>query len=945
MADDDSTKRGPGSETGDGLSGSALSAGLKVFGRYVLETEVGRGGMGVVWRGHDEELGETVALKFLPEVLARDDAAVDELKTETRQARRLTHPNIVRIHQFERDGAMAAVSMEFIDGMTLSKLRLQQPGKVFSVEKLAPIVAQICAALDYAHHTAKVAHLDLKPANVLVTKEGVAKVTDFGIARSMTESSTRLTGETRDTGGTLPYMSPQQVLGKKPAAADDIYALGATLYELLTGKPPFHRGDPHSLMKQIAEVVPLPLTEQRAELEITGDDIPTAWQDAILACLAKEPAQRPASVQEFCARLAGPAGRDSVAPLSTAVGAGAGKASPSKNTTPAISRIRLRTHAEEVGLPEIPGGFVVFVFPPEADARVSLGGAVNVPTKKGKVTVFDVLDREYDLRVEAPGYLVHSSRVSVKAGRGLASVTLMVDPGKKAGPTPVAGGTGGMAEEPVREREGGPKQSPDPDGASRVSKPAAARIKFEGAGVRVPPVPAPGLPQGEKAPAIERRPAGAETQRDQGALQPREARVGDADPLLRPDADPPLLVAKTRSVSGVAPARRGLVLRTGTLLKTPAGKVLGAAVLVVVVLLATWAFGWWNARKTREAQQIAPSASQEQQKAGPPAADRQKMATVVCETTPPGARVLINGGDQRGTILTGSGTKAGSVTPWQGVLPPGVYTLRFELKGYKAAEQTVTVAADDTAKVSAVLEEYHGPEEGQRWTIPDLNLEMRPIAAGTFVMGLQNGSIDEKPLTQVTLSRPFWLGRCEVTQEQYEALMGGNPSHFKNAGRAAPVEQVSWTDAMEFCRKLTEGERAARRLPEGYQYTLPTEAQWEYACRAGMNKDSVGRLDNVAWYDRNSGHTTHPVGQKQANLWGLCDLLGNVWEWCLDWRANYPGGSVRDWAALSSGSLRVIRGGGWNHGELYCRSGARYGADPDGRRADIGFRLALAPVR
>jgi formylglycine-generating enzyme required for sulfatase activity len=87
------------------------------------------------------------------------------------------------------------------------------------------------------------------------------------------------------------------------------------------------------------------------------------------------------------------------------------------------------------------------------------------------------------------------------------------------------------------------------------------------------------------------------------------------------------------------------------------------------------------------------------------------------------------------------------------------------------------------------------------------------------------------------------------------------------------------------------------------------------------------------------------VGQKQANLWGLCDLLGNVWEWCLDWRANYPGGSVRDWAALSSGSLRVIRGGGWNHGELYCRSGARYGADPDGRRADIGFRLALAPVR
>jgi formylglycine-generating enzyme required for sulfatase activity len=177
--------------------------------------------------------------------------------------------------------------------------------------------------------------------------------------------------------------------------------------------------------------------------------------------------------------------------------------------------------------------------------------------------------------------------------------------------------------------------------------------------------------------------------------------------------------------------------------------------------------------------------------------------------------------------------------------------------------------------------------------------------------------------------------------------MGANPSYFKNAGANAPVEGVSWDDAQEYCRKLTERERAAGRLPAGYEYSLPTEAQWEYACRAGTTGPYAGNgdLSSMGWYDDNSGSTTHPVGQKQANAWGLYDMHGNVWEWCHDWYGSYPGGAVTDPTGASSGSYRVGRGGSWNLDAGFCRSALRIILDPSNRFINLGFRLALRSVQ
>jgi len=205
------------------------------------------------------------------------------------------------------------------------------------------------------------------------------------------------------------------------------------------------------------------------------------------------------------------------------------------------------------------------------------------------------------------------------------------------------------------------------------------------------------------------------------------------------------------------------------------------------------------------------------------------------------------------------------------------------------------------------------------------------IRPGKFMMG------EEKDRHEVTLSKPFYMGVTEVTQAQYQAVMGTNPSNFK--GETNPVETVSWNDATEFCKKLSEQTRRAVRLP--------TEAEWEYACRAGTATafsfgDADSTLGDYAWYTSNSGSTTHPVGQKKPNAWGLYDMHGNVWEWCADWYGDYPKGAVTDPQGPASGTARVLRGGSWGSAPATCRSAHRFYLTPAYRYYYCGFRVVVS---
>ena len=226
----------------------------------------------------------------------------------------------------------------------------------------------------------------------------------------------------------------------------------------------------------------------------------------------------------------------------------------------------------------------------------------------------------------------------------------------------------------------------------------------------------------------------------------------------------------------------------------------------------------------------------------------------------------------------------------------------------------------------------------------NVKLEMVTIPAGSFTMGSDESDYDdEKPQHQVKLQE-FYLGKYPVTQEQYQAIMGNNPSKFKDNPKN-PVELVSWDDAQEFCQKLNQ--------KTGKKYRLPTEAEWEYACRAGTQTryyfgDDEKQLGEYAWFDKNSDSKTHPVGQKKPNNWGLHDMSGNVWEWCEDpWHDSYAnkpediknnGNSI--WSD-SNESRHILRGGSWDYDSRSCRSAYRFGSYADYGVYDGGFRLVL----
>jgi formylglycine-generating enzyme required for sulfatase activity len=229
----------------------------------------------------------------------------------------------------------------------------------------------------------------------------------------------------------------------------------------------------------------------------------------------------------------------------------------------------------------------------------------------------------------------------------------------------------------------------------------------------------------------------------------------------------------------------------------------------------------------------------------------------------------------------------------------------------------------------------------------EVSMEMVWVKAGTFEMSAQDGqNSDDEVAHSATLKRDFYIGRTEVTQAQWIAVMGSNPSYFK-VEKERPVEQVSWYEAMEFCEKLNDSGKA----PKGWKFTLPTETQWEYAARGGKKSEGYKYsgsdiIDEVAWYTDNA-NGTHPVGQKEANELGLYDMSGNVWEWCLD---DYQNKSDKLTAEFSRGndksdSRRVNRGGSWLQfgGAWFCRSASRYSTGPSARSNDLGFRVALVP--
>jgi serine/threonine protein kinase len=314
-----------------------LCADRKVFKRFTLKKKLGEGGSGQVWLAEDEVLAQKVALKFPPTRTFQDKRTIEFLKRETRRCQSLKNEYIVRINEFFQDEGLAAVAMEFVEGDTLHGLLTKQPHGVFEVDdQFGKWVRQLCEALDYAHNRVKLVHHDIKPANLMVARNGDLRVADFGISRSIKDSHASITGEA--SSYTAHYASPQQLDGSMPSVSDDIYSVGATLYELLTSRPPFFQGD---IAFQARKKVAPPMTHRRRELGILAESpIPAAWEETISSCLSKDPDGRPQSMMELAARLglapvaaAAPATQPAAAPATAPPKTGSG-AAPATTSPP-----------------------------------------------------------------------------------------------------------------------------------------------------------------------------------------------------------------------------------------------------------------------------------------------------------------------------------------------------------------------------------------------------------------------------------------------------------------------------------------------------------------------------------------------------------------------------------------------------------------------------------
>jgi serine/threonine protein kinase len=289
----------------------------KLFASFELLHELEIGSSGALWLAQEYNVRREAAqveLKFLPDLIVNDKTAVEELKNEIRRRITLRHPNISRVYGVVEHKGKVAIQIEYLDGQSLSRLRSARPNQVFEVRDLAIWVTELCGALEYAHKDGGLIGGDIVPRNLIVNAAGKLKLKDFGIANCISDSLSRLTG-INDSSETLPFQSLQRAAGQEPAITDDVYSLGATIYELLTSKPPFYAGD---IGAQLNGEIPPSMTARRAELGIEGAAIPKNWEETVAACLAKDPVNRPKSALEVAERLKSAADTSGVPPAATA---------------------------------------------------------------------------------------------------------------------------------------------------------------------------------------------------------------------------------------------------------------------------------------------------------------------------------------------------------------------------------------------------------------------------------------------------------------------------------------------------------------------------------------------------------------------------------------------------------------------------------------------------
>ena len=843
-----------------------FEVGDLILGRYKVLSVLGRGGMGMVYKCFDETAGIMVALKALPPELAQSELEMEDVKENFQLVHGLRHPNIAGYNTLEKDSSNGNyyLIMECVEGEDLRRwIKRKRRENALTLETVLPIIRQVAAALDYAHGK-RIVHRDIKPGNIMIDAEGQVSVLDFGLAAQIHTSMTRVSMVSQETGGTAPYMAPEQWRGKAQGAAADQYALAVMTYEMLSGHLPFESPDSTVLREAVLNEMPDPV-----------EGLPEYAQAALLRGMAKIPGDRFGSCVEFAAAL-GEEGNISAA-------------NPVIRTTPSvISEAEKHTPVQDQGNRTIslPGNMKLELVKVEA-------GSFEMSAKDGENFDDEVAHRAtltkdfYIGRTEvtqAQWTAVMGSNPSCFKGDDL----------------PVETVSWNDAMEFCWKLNDSGKA---PNGW-KFTLPTETQWEYAARGGK--------KSKGYKYSGSDKADDVAWYYENSG-----DSRLDDSSWTVdKVDSNH----CKTHPVGQKKANELGLYDMSGNVYE--------------------WCLDGWNSDSSKLTAEFTRGNNQ----SGSSRVDRGGSWDFSARGCRSANRDHRDSGHRdsdlgfRVALVPAEGYGSGSEAA------PATTTRQKTSTG-----QTASSLSGDTAQQAQV------PPGDKTIVLPgNVKLELVKVEAGSFEMSAKDGENESDEVAHwATLTKDFYIGRTEVTQAQWKAVMGTTPSTYEGDD-LLPVEKVSWNDAMEFCEKLNRMGKA----PSGWMFTLPTETQWEYAARGGKKSkgykysgsDDIGE---VAWYSSNSGFTTHPARQKKANELGLYDMSGNVWEWCLDdWSSDsseltdeFTRDNDRDglFRVLRGGSSRVIRGGGWSSLAGDCRSACRFSLGPGDRDDDLGFRVALVP--
>ena len=883
------------------------------LGDYDLLKKLGQGGMGTVYKARHTRLKRVVALKVLPKNRLEDEVAVARFEREMEAVGRLDHPNIVRAMDAREVDRIRFLVMEYVDGLDLSEV-VDRCGPL-SIADASETIRQAALGLECSRENGLV-HRDVKPSNLMLTTDGQVKVLDLGLAQI--QEAEALGEEVTGVGqvmGTPDYISPEQALESHTVdIRTDVYSLGCTLYCLLVGHPPFTGPDYDTPMKKVTGHI----RDTVPPIGVLKPDVPKPIARLLERMLEKDPKQRVASPSEVVGVLA------PFCKGSKLIGLLRQARSLDEQDEPGKSRIEtgelqasamIDTSRDDLG--------------PGEEERDSSAAApldpyhrwLGIPPAAQPANHYRLLglavfeDDPEVIRDAAARQMAHvrtyhlgqhlelSQKILNELG---AAKACLLNPRKKAAYD--AGLRTDQHPEPMDERK--PAEPPPVSAEFLVSvEKQAPRIRIERPRFNRPRF------NGKKPPALVWIAAGAAAlfvflsvvlyvTTGKGSIK-IVLNDPEADVEVRINGDV-IEIAGLEDPIRLRPGQHELLVTSDnfeTYTKSFKVKRGGNPVLEVTLVPLKSAGVAASSRRwgldDPLVEEWGPLKS-----AGVAASSRPRVDIAESGQTPVPASI---------------GPKTSGSEPPLAVAP-------FDTGGAKQHQQAWA--------------DYQGLPVEQTNSI---GMKFVLIPSGEFMMGSPEDDPDkepnETPQHRVRITRPFYLGVHEVTQAQYEKVMGENPARFE--GPALPVIMVSWNDATAFCAKLSKTD--AR-----FDYRLPTEAEWEYACRAGTTtRYSCGdELDpQYAWFGGAGGNgdeKTHPVGQKRPNGWGLYDMHGNVWEWCQDWwdagyYANLPSD---DPAGPPRGSFRVLRGGGWVGLPGYCRSASRGRSAPGNRYDFLGFRVA-----